>query len=100
MNPGPQAAGVVQLQNLFVRLIGLVVALGFVVMLVVLVVAGIKFLTSGGEPKAVASASQALTWALLGMLFMALAWLVLRLVFAFAGIEMPRFCIGFAPLCT
>ena len=88
-------AGVTQLEELFKRIVQISVGLAFVALVVVLVMAGIKFLTSGGEPKALQGASQTVTWALLGMLFLVIAWLVLLLIKEFTGIDVTKFCISF-----
>lgn len=93
-------AGLPQLQELFQRIIGLVVPLAFVVLLIMLLYAGFKFLTSGGEPKALQSAGGTVTWAILGIVFLVLAWLVLRLIEAFTGITITNFCFGFKPYCV
>ncbi len=97
---GPDPAGAQQLVELVRRLINLSVGLAFIALTVVLVVAGIKFLTSGGEPKPIASASQTITWPLLGMLFLVIAWLILRLIEAFTGVPVTRFCFGFPGIPT
>ncbi len=82
-----QPAGTDFLQFLVGRIINISVAGAFIALVVVLVWAGIKFITSGGDAKALAQASQAITWGLLGMLFLALAWLILQLIAAFTGID-------------
>lgn len=92
---GPEPAGVVQLQQIITRIINLAIAGAFIAVLIMLIVAGIKFLTSGGESKPIQSASQTITWALLGIIFLALAWLILKLISAFTGVDLTRFCIGF-----
>ena len=92
---GPGPAGILQLQQIITRVINLSVALAFIALTVVLVISGIKFLTSGGDPKAIQSASQSLTWALLGILFLAIAWLILKLIEAFTGVPVTQFCLGF-----
>lgn len=84
---GDQPAGLTAIEELFGRIINLFVGLAFIALLVVLIWTGIRYLTSGGEPKALQAASQSLTWALLGMLFLVIAWLVLQLIAAFTGIE-------------
>ncbi|QQG43762.1 MAG: hypothetical protein HYW45_01935 [Candidatus Daviesbacteria bacterium] len=81
------AAGLTQLEALFGRIINLSVAAAFVALVMVLVWAGIRYLTSGGDAKAIQSASMTVTWALLGILFLVIAWLVLQLVAAFTGLE-------------
>lgn len=94
MDVGP--AGVKQLQELVLRIINLSVPLAFVALTVMLFWAGIKFITSSGEAKPLQAAWQAVTWALLGILFLALAGLILRLVEAFTGVAVfSQFCIGF-----
>jgi hypothetical protein len=96
----PPAAGVQQLSDLIVRIISLSVGLAFIALTVVLFWAGIKFLTSGGDQKAISAAQQAFTWALLGVLFLALAWLILRLIHAFTGVDVTQFCLGFPGVST
>lgn len=92
-NPGP--AGVTQLKEMFTRIINLSVEAAFTVLTIMLVYAGIKYITSGGDPKAISAASTTITWALLGILFLAIGWLLLRLVENFTNIPVTHFCIGF-----
>ena len=77
---GGGPAGIPLIEYMFARVVCVTVPLGYTALLVVLVIAGIKYLTSGGEAKAVASAHQTVTWGLLGVLFLAIAWLILLLI--------------------
>lgn len=99
MNDGP--AGLPQLQDLVVRIINLSAGFAFIAVTVMLVTAGIKYITSGGDPKALAQAHQTITWALLGIFMMVLAWLILRLIEAFTGVPVTKFVLCFpgASLC-
>jgi TRAP-type C4-dicarboxylate transport system permease small subunit len=90
-----EAAGVVQIQQLIQRITNIVVDLAFVTVLIVLFWGGIKYLASGGDPKNIEEANRIVTWALLGIVFLALAFLILRLVEAFTGVPVTKFCIGF-----
>lgn len=90
---GPPPAGLDQFEALVANVISVIVGLGFIAMLVMVVLAGIKYLTSAGEPKAVQSAHYTLTWALLGILFFALAWIILQLIEGFTGITVTTFNI-------
>ncbi len=90
---GPPAAGLKEIEDIFANVISVVVGLGFIAMLVTLIMAGIKYLTSAGEPKAVQSAHNTVTWALLGVVFMAIAWLILQLIHVFTGINVTEFDI-------
>lgn len=96
---GPEPAGVNQLQGMFERIINLSVGLAFIALVIMLTVGGIRYLTSGGEKNQLQAAGQTLTWALLGMIFLVLAWLILKLVEAFTGVPVTKFCIGFPPFC-
>lgn len=88
---GPCPGGLNEIENIFSSLISVIVSLGFIVMLVFIVMAGFKYLTSGGEPKALQSAHHALVWAVLGVVFMAIAWLILQLISNFTGINVTVF---------
>lgn len=96
-NPGP--AGVLQLQELILRIINLSVALAFITMTVILLWGAIQYLTSGGEAAQIKKASATITWAILGILFLALAWLILLLIQAFTGVNITKFCLGLPPYC-
>lgn len=85
---GCAPAGVGDVETLFSRLLNISVGAAFIALVVVLVVAGIKFITSGGDAKSLTAASQAIVWGLLGILFMAIAWLIIQLIAAFTGINM------------
>lgn len=95
MDLGPDPAGIVDLQKLITDIIQISVGGAFIVLVVMLFIGGLKYLTSGGDPKAIASASQTLTWAVLGMLFLVLIWIALRAIESFTGIPVTKFCIGF-----
>lgn len=85
--------GLDDIEKLFTQIISIAVGLGFIALLTMLVWAGFKYLTSAGEPKAVQSAHQTVTWALLGIVFMAVAWIILQLIHAFTGINVTIFDI-------
>lgn len=94
--PSPQAAaGVRQLQDMVQRVINVSVGLAFFFMSAYLVWSGFKFITSGGEAKALQDAWRVFTWAILGILFLALAWLALLLIENFTGAKVTVFCFGF-----
>ncbi len=97
---GPPPAGIVQLQELVRRFINISVSIAFLIIPIMLVIAGIKYLVSGGEAKAMGSAAGTVTWALLGALFLALAWIILKLIGALTGVDVTNFCFGFPGVAT
>lgn len=88
------AAGLEDIRKLIERLVSVSVGGAFIAMFVLLVWAGIKYLTSGGEPKQIQAAHQIVTWAILGILFMAIAWLILQLIEVITGVKVTVFDIG------
>ncbi len=88
---GPPPAGLADIERVFSNVIAVAVGLGSVAMLTLFVWAGFKFLTAGGEPKALQSAHQTFTWAILGIAFMVVAWIVLLLIKAFTGVDVTLF---------
>jgi hypothetical protein len=95
------AAGILQVQQLMTRMINISVNIAFMAMTVWLVWSAIKFfITSGGDPKALAGAWSSVTWIFMGLVFMILAWLALKLVAAFVGFDVTQFCLGFPPYCA
>lgn len=90
---GPDPAGLNEIEQVFQSVISVIVGLAFFASLALLVWAGIKYLTSGGEPKAISSAHHTVTWAILGILFLAISWLILQLIANFTGISVTTFDI-------
>jgi uncharacterized BrkB/YihY/UPF0761 family membrane protein len=87
-------AGAIQLTNLLSTLIGLLVPLAFIILVILLAYAGFKYITSGGDSKGLQSAHSTITWALLGILFLIVAWLIFLLIQAFTGVNVTKFCVG------
>lgn len=85
--PGDCPAGLAQIEQVVGNVVTVSVGLSFIALLVLLVVAGIKYMTSGGDQKAISSAHQTVSWAVLGVLFLAGAWVVLQLLALFTGID-------------
>jgi len=92
---GPDAASIPQLENLFTRLLAISVGLAFVALTILLVWAGIKFIISGGDSKAIHQAWDVITWAFLGILFLGLAWLIVVLIESFTGVRVTDFSLQF-----
>lgn len=91
---GPEPAGPAQIEQLVSRILSLSVGLIFVALVFVLIWAGIRYLISGGEAKVIQQAASTITWAGLGILFLAIAWMVLLLIEAFTGVKLTVFCLN------
>lgn len=71
--------------------IGILFGFGFFVMMVY---GGMKYLLSGGDPKAVQGAKDTITWAIIGLALLALSYTILLIISAFTGVDVTRFRIG------
>lgn len=56
-----------------------------VVSIIFIITAGLKYVTSSGDPKKIASATSTLTYAIIGLAVTALAFVILRVVEHFFG---------------
>jgi hypothetical protein len=75
------------LQNLLSPIPALIalVAIGMIIM------AGIRIINAGSDPKALASAWATFTYALIGLILLAVVWLVLILIKNFTGADVTNF---------
>lgn len=92
-NCSTDVAQIGSIENIFSSIIsaaGILFGFGFFLMIIW---GGIKFLTSGGDPKAVASAKATLTWAIIGLAILALSYTILVIITAFTGVDVTKFKI-------
>ena len=78
---------------LFTNLIQGVLALSGVALFVMLLVGGFNFLLSGGDQKKLEAAKGTLTGAVIGLVVIVAAYLILRTVGVFTGVDVTRFTI-------
>ncbi len=83
------------IQTIFQNIIGLLAPATAVAFLIMLIVGGFKFLTSGGDPKAVGSARSTMTYAILGVILVVASWLILVLVKEITGYDVTTFKLPF-----
>lgn len=76
-----------QLEFVFGNFVTTLLALGGIVLFLMLLSGGFRYLTSGGDPKAVEGAQKTLTYAIGGMVLLAGSFIILRLIGAFTGTD-------------
>ena len=69
------------------RIISYLAPVAGIAFLVMILVAGFQFLTSGGDQKAVAGARTTLTYAIIGIILVVVSWLILLLIKQITGVE-------------
>ena len=78
------------MDGLFGIILNLMLGLGIVVTLIGLMLSGIMFLTSRGDPKATEKAKSSLTYSILGMVLALGAFSVKTLIFTSLGVVSPE----------
>lgn len=75
----------------FTNILTVVMSLAVLALFVMLIVGGFKYLTSAGDQKATTSAKQTLTYAVVGITLLVLAFLIFRIIEYFTGVNITRF---------
>jgi len=79
------------LEVIFANILTIFVSLAVLALFAMLIMGGFRFLTSGGDPKAAGAARQTMTYAIAGIILMAVAYLVFTLIEAFTGVKITLF---------
>jgi uncharacterized integral membrane protein len=93
---GEPPATISDLEKVFSTLVGNITTLLALFSFIMVIVGGFKYVTSQGDPKAVSSARNTITWAILGLVFIIISWLILVFIGKFTGVNVTNFCIGTA----
>ena len=77
-------------QNVVVSILGL----AGIVLFIMLLMGGFKYLTSGGNPESTASAQKTITYAIIGIVLIALSYLILVIIQTITGANVTVFNIS------
>ncbi len=78
---------------LFQKIVGYALGFAGIVLFILLIIGGFKFITSGGDPKAVEGAKRTLTSAITGLVIILISYLVLVLIYKITGVDVTGFNI-------
>lgn len=81
------------LNLVFSNLLGSVVGFAAIVLFILLVSGGVKYVTAGSDPKAAEAAKRTITSSITGLLVIAFAYLILVLIKQFTGADVTEFNI-------
>lgn len=89
----PQAtpASIADLQKVFQSTVSAIIALAGIALFVMLVVGGVKYITSGGDPKATEGAKNTITYAIGGLVLILVSYLILVVIKAITGVNVTEF---------
>lgn len=82
---GAAPAQLSQLETVFGSVVTSLLALGGIVLFLMLLSGGFKYLTSGGDPKATEGAQKTLTYAIGGLAMLAGSYIILNIISSFTG---------------
>jgi hypothetical protein len=83
------------LEPLFTNVVNMIVALSGVGLFLMLVIGGFNFLFSGGDQKKLEMARGTITNALMGLVLLVAAYLILKTIEIFTGVQVTKFQVFF-----
>ena len=86
-------ATIANLNDVFKNVVSAILFLAGFILFIMLVSGGFKYITSGGDPKAVEEAKKTLTYAIGGVVLIALSYLVIVFIQDFTGATVTEFNI-------
>lgn len=86
-----EVATIQGLEGVFQNTINVALGFGGIVLFIMLLAGGLQYITAAGDPKAVDQAQKTLTYAIFGMVLLALSYLVLVLIKNFTGVDVTEF---------
>lgn len=75
-----EPANLGQLNDLFSNAVKAIIALAGIILFVMLIIGGVKYITSGGDPKAAEGAKHTITYAVGGLILILLSYLILYII--------------------
>lgn len=94
MPPPPADIPTIQsLEIVFDNFIKVFIYLSGIILFVLITIGGIKYLTSGADPKATESAQKTITYAVYGLVLLLFSYLILYLFLPIFGVNVTQFKI-------
>ena len=85
---GIPSSGLATGENILTALVNLIFILAFVLGIIFLVLGGIRWITSAGDPKGIEAARKQITYAIIGMIIVVLAYFIINTVGNFLGVRL------------
>lgn len=79
------------LECIFANVLQVVLAFGGIVLFIMLLAGGFQYITAGGNPQGVEAAKKTLTYAIAGIILLALSFLILALISKFTNVDVTKF---------
>lgn len=82
-----EPAQISDLETIFASVLQAAIPLGGIILFIMLLYGGFSYITSGGDAKKAGAARQTLTYAIAGIVVLAAAFLILRIIASFSGVN-------------
>lgn len=90
---GASPAQLSDLEQVFTNVLSFALAFALLAVFIMFIMGGFKYITSAGDPKKAESASKTLTFAVLGLVLVAISYLILVFISTYTGIDLTYFQI-------
>jgi len=87
----PDVPTIQNLEQIFSNVVSAALSFAGIVLFVLIIVGGIKYITSGGDPKATEGAQKTITYAIGGLIVILLSYLILVLIKTITGVNVLQF---------
>jgi hypothetical protein len=84
-------AQISDLTDIFQRVVSYALGFAGIVLFILLITGGFKYITSGGDPKAVEGARNTITYAIIGLIVIVASFLILVLIYNITGVDVRTF---------
>jgi len=79
------------LEAIFSNILTIATMVAGLAVFIILIIGGLNFLTSGGDPEKVKKATAMITSAIAGLVILIAAWFIIRLIEQFTGVTITQF---------
>lgn len=84
-------ATIADLGTVFGNVVKSILGFAGIALFILLLVGGFKYITSGGDPKALEGAQKTITYAIAGLIVIILSFLILVLISTITGVDVTKF---------
>lgn len=92
-----KVATIADFGGIFTNIVSVLIGLAGIALFVTLLLGGFKYITAGGDPKAVDAAQKTITYAIIGLVAIVASYLVLVLIKQITGVDVTQFNVVLQP---
>lgn len=74
------------LEPIFLNIVSILIPVGGIVLFIMIIAGGFYYITSSGDPRKAEGAKSTITYAIFGVVLLALAFFILQIIAAFVGV--------------